>query len=102
MKPLLKIKETETGVILKIKVQPKASKNEIKGLQGDALKVRLTAPPVDGAANTACQSFFSDLFKIPKNRVKIIAGLTNRNKTLLLEGLSKLEFDSIIDKYVNS
>ncbi|MDN5322293.1 MAG: uncharacterized protein PWQ67_747 [Clostridia bacterium] len=94
------MKENEAGLLVKIKVQPRASKNEIKGIQGNALKVRLTSPPVDGAANLACQNFFAQLLKIPKNHVKITSGLTNRNKTLLIEGLSKTEFMDIINKYI--
>jgi len=85
---------------VKIKVQPRASKNEIKGVQGDALKVRLTSPPVDGAANSACQSFFAEILDIPKNQVNIVAGQTSRNKTLLIEGLSKESFMNIINKYL--
>lgn len=97
---MLYLKENEAGLYVKIKVQPKASKNEIKGLQGDALKVRLTSPPVDGAANLACQNFLAQILDIPKNQVKIVSGLTSRNKTILLEGLPKDTFLNMINKYL--
>ncbi|KJS84707.1 MAG: hypothetical protein JM58_10315 [Peptococcaceae bacterium BICA1-8] len=97
---MLELRENEAGLLVKIKVQPKASKNEIKGVQGDALKVRLTSPPVDGAANLACQNFFAELLDIPKSHVKITTGLTSRNKTLLIEGLSRVVFMNIINQYL--
>lgn len=97
---MLEIKENDAGLLVKIKVQPRASKNEIKGIQGDALKVRLTSPPVDGAANLACQNFFAQILEKPKNQIKIVAGLTSRNKTLLIEDLSKGAFMTIINKYI--
>jgi len=99
-KKLLEIKENEEGIFIKIRVQPKASKNEIKGLQGDALKVRLTAPPVEGAANQACIDFFAKLCNIPRLRVEIVSGLTGRNKTVFIRGMQKEDFCSIIKEYV--
>lgn len=97
---MLELRENEAGIFVKVKVQPRASKNELKGVHGDALKVRLTSPPVDGAANLACQNFFAKLLDIPRSQVKIAAGLTSRNKTLLIEGLSKGNFMNIIIKYL--
>jgi len=97
---LFDLRESEEGLLVKIKVQPKASKNEIKGIQDDAVKVRLTSPPVDGAANLACQNFFAKILDIPKSQVKIITGLTSRNKTLLIKGLSKATFMNIINRYL--
>ncbi|MGI6225339.1 MAG: DUF167 domain-containing protein [Peptococcales bacterium] len=97
---MIELKENDNGLLIKIKVQPRASKNEIKGVQGNAIKVRLTSPPVDGAANLACQNFFAQICDLPKSQVQIVAGLTSRNKTLLIEGLSKGTFMNIISKYL--
>ncbi|MFZ7103192.1 MAG: DUF167 domain-containing protein [Peptococcaceae bacterium] len=97
---MLDLKVNEKGVYVKIKVQPRASKNEIKGIHGDALKVRLMSPPVDGAANSACQSFFAEVFNLSPSQVSITHGLTSRNKTLFLEGLPKNKFLDIINKYI--
>lgn len=74
------------ALLLHIYVQPRASKSQICGLHNGALKLRLAAPPVDGAANEECRSFFSRLFKVPKSAVTIIAGETSRHKRLRVEG----------------
>lgn len=88
---MLDIKEHSDGVVIKIKVQPRSSKNQISGVLGDALKVMLTAPPVDGEANAACIDFFASVFKIAKTRVKIISGHTGRIKLVKIFGLNKSE-----------
>ncbi|PLX79523.1 MAG: YggU family protein [Desulfuromonas sp.] len=80
------LREHPDGVQLALFVQPRASKNRVVGLQGDELKVRLTSPPVDGAANKLCIQFFSKLFKTPKSSLEIVAGETSRHKRLLVRG----------------
>lgn len=82
------IKDTENGAVFKVKVQPRAAKNEIVGLLDDAVKLRITAPPVDGAANEAVVKFFSGLFRVPKNAVRIMSGETSRSKTVEIAGLT--------------
>lgn len=82
------IQEHPDGVVIKIKVQPRASKSRIAGVLGDAIKVTLTAPPVDGAANAACVEFFAALMEVPKNRVEIISGHTGRTKLLKIYGIN--------------
>jgi uncharacterized protein (TIGR00251 family) len=71
---------TEKGVILNLHIQPRASKNEICGLMDNSLKIRLTSPPVDGAANRLCREFLADLLHLPKSAVEIISGETSRHK----------------------
>lgn len=71
---------TEKGVILNLHIQPRASKNEICGLMDSSLKIRLTSPPVDGAANKLCREFLADLLHVPKSSVEIISGETSRHK----------------------
>ncbi|MBN1140248.1 MAG: YggU family protein [Deltaproteobacteria bacterium] len=73
---------TGDGVTLRIKVQPRASKNEIAGIQGDELKVRLTSPPVDGAANESCREFLASLLKVPRQDVLVTQGEKSRHKLL--------------------
>lgn len=75
---------------LQLLVQPKASKNEVCGLQEGRLKLRITAPPVDGKANAYLQRYLAELFGIPKSRVSITAGETGRRKTALLTGVHSL------------
>ena len=71
-----------------VKVHPRAKKNAITGELGDALKVSLTAPPVEGKANEACIEFFANLLKVPRSSVTIAAGQTSRNKVIRVTGLS--------------
>lgn len=85
------------GVIIKVKVQPRASKNRIAGVLGDSLKVTLTAPPVDGEANAACIDFFATWLKIPKNAVEIISGHTGRTKLLKILGVTSTELKEKIE-----
>jgi uncharacterized protein (TIGR00251 family) len=78
----LKITETAGGVVFTVHVQPRASRNEACGSQGDELKLRLTAPPVDDAANRLCVEFLAKLLGVQKSRVTIIAGAKSRHKTI--------------------
>ncbi|MDX9871203.1 MAG: DUF167 domain-containing protein [Clostridia bacterium] len=92
-----KITETDGGVQFSLKIQPRASRNEIVGLQGDALKLRITAPPVDGEANEACIRFIAQMLKVPKSAVTIVSGLTGRNKTVHVAGLNKGELLELVE-----
>ena len=67
-----------------IRVQPRASRNKVAGLYDGALKVTLTAPPVDNAANKACAAFLADLLGVPKSAVTVVAGRTGRSKQVLV------------------
>lgn len=78
--------DTPEGAVLALRIVPRASKNAIAGAHGDALKIRLTAPPVDGAANAALIAFLADTLDIPRARVQLLSGATGRNKRLLLAG----------------
>ena len=80
--------DTPAGAVLNLRIIPRAHKNAIQGELGDALKIRLCAPPVEGAANTALVEFLSDTFSIPRARVQLLSGATSRNKRVLLAGCS--------------
>jgi len=80
------ISEVSDGVIIRVHLQPRASKTEICGIQGDELKVRVTSPPVDDAANRLCADFFAKSFKRPKSAVTIISGHKSRHKRVHLSG----------------
>jgi uncharacterized protein (TIGR00251 family) len=71
-------------LILRCQLQPKAASDEIAGLYGDRLKVRITAPPVDGQANDHLLKWFSKLFKVPKGDIAIVQGELGRQKTVLI------------------
>ncbi|MDY0161990.1 DUF167 domain-containing protein [Desulfobotulus sp.] len=72
------------GVRIALFVQPKASKNEILGLHGNALKIRIKAPPVDGAANEACIQFIAKMIRRPPSSLCLVSGHSSRQKQLLV------------------
>ena len=78
------IKETPGGVTVSLLIQPRASKNEIVGPQGESLKVRLTAPPVAGAANKMCVTYLAKSLRISKSSLEIISGQSSRHKQILI------------------
>lgn len=85
---MIPICDSPMGVAFAIKVQPRAKKNAITGEVGEALKLALTAPPVDGRANVACIEFFANLLDVPRSSVTIASGETSRNKIIRVAGLS--------------
>ena len=85
---MVPLKESATGVSFAVKVHPRAHKEAITGVIGDALKLALTAPPVDGKANQAVIEFFADLFAISRSSVTIASGETSRNKIIRVSGIS--------------
>ena len=91
------LRQTDAGVEVFLYIQPRASRNKIVGLQGEELKVALTAPPVDGAANKACCLFMAKLCSLPRSYVKIISGETSRHKRLLLEDADLLEVARLVE-----
>ena len=76
------IRETADGIVLKVYVQPRASSNMIAGIHGDALKIKLTAPPVEGEANKQCIGFLAKLLGLPKSNLDILSGTGSRNKQI--------------------
>src|SRR6058998_794692 len=78
-------------VTLSLRVQPRASRNAVVGWTGDTLNIRLTAPPVEGAANTACLTFLADLLDLPPSNLTIIKGDRSRQKVVRITGLSQEE-----------
>lgn len=81
-------RRTSEGVLLTLHIQPGAKQTAYMGLHGDALKVRVAAPPVDGAANEALCAWLAGLFEIPHQAVTIQAGQTGRRKLVLLKGVA--------------
>lgn len=82
------ISPTSSGVRLSLQVQPRASRTELVGLHGTRLRVRLAAPPVDGAANEALIRFLAEILQVGRGAVTITAGLSSRQKTVEVEGLT--------------
>lgn len=84
------------SVSLSIHVQPKASRTRLAGLHGEALKLCITSPPVDGKANAAVIEFFAKLFKIPKGAVTLAGGEASRDKRIILEGVSADQAEALL------
>jgi uncharacterized protein (TIGR00251 family) len=85
---VIPLHETSGGVTFAVKVQPRARRNAVVGELGDALKIALTAPPVDGRANEACTNFFASLLKLPRASITIASGQSSRNKIIRVVGIS--------------
>ena len=94
----LQVRETAAGLELRLHVQPRAKRCEISGVYGGALKLKVTAPPVDDAANRAILDFFSDLLGISRSCLHIVSGLKSRDKTLRIRGISMASFLQRITK----
>ena len=89
--------DTPAGAVLSLRIVPRASKNAIQGEHGDALKIRLCAPPVDGAANAALIEFLAEACELPRARVQLLSGQTSRNKRVLLSGCSSSAVRAILN-----
>jgi uncharacterized protein len=83
------ITSTRSGVSFTVKVHPRAKKNAITGKIGEAYKLSLTAPALEGRANQACIEFFAELFKVPRSSVTIAAGERSRNKVIRVDGVTE-------------
>ena len=83
---------------LTIRIQPRASRNGIVMMEDGSLKIRLTAPPVDGAANEALIKFLSEVLDLSKSQVRIITGHTSREKIVKIEGLSEQEARRMLNR----
>lgn len=81
---MISIRKNPEGIAFKVLVQPRSSKNMIAGLHEDALKIKLTAPPVDNAANKMCLKFLAKSLGVSKSNLEIIAGHSSRHKQILL------------------
>jgi len=82
------LREEGGGVVLTLRVQPRSSADRVVGVQGDALKVGLTAPPVEGRANEALLRFLADRLGVARSRLCILAGQGSRLKVVRVEGMT--------------
>ena len=88
---MVTIHDTPSAATFVVKVHPRAKKNAITGEIGDALKLSLTAPPIEGRANEACIEFLAKLLKLPRSSVTIASGHNSRRKVIRVVGLSAEE-----------
>ncbi|MGD0871431.1 MAG: DUF167 domain-containing protein [Bryobacteraceae bacterium] len=81
---------------LTVKVHPRARRTALAGRLGDAWKLALAAPPVDGKANEECLRFFAELAGVAKSRVRILRGSTSRMKVVEVEGVTQQELEKLL------
>ena len=106
---MLFVKKNAKGIIFKVFIQPRSSKNMIAGIYGDAIKIKLTAPPINGAANKMCIKYLEKIINIQRSKIEIISGHTSRTKHILVKykynTYSKTEFEhltGLIQSLMNS
>ena len=92
------VRDTDKGATFSIRVQPRARRNAIAGQVGDALKLALTAPPLEGKANAACIEFLAELLDVPRSSITIAAGETSRNKLIRVAGLTAAEVEQRLNR----
>jgi hypothetical protein len=85
--PILKPLEQATdGVLLRIRVQPRASRTEVVGLHGDRVRIRLSSPPIDGRANEELICFLAERLDVPRSTVRLVSGQSSRSKIVVING----------------
>ena len=92
----LDIKEDDKGITVKVHLQPRGKRDKIIGQHGDALKVQITAAPIEGQANDACVAFFARLLHVPKTKIAIISGGGSRDKVVRFSGISRATFEAVL------
>ena len=88
-------------MILSVRVIPRAAKNAIAGTRGDAVLVRLSAPPVEGAANDALVEYLAKALSIPRRQISIVSGHTSRDKRVAIEGLTEGDVAARVSAILN-
>lgn len=89
---MIPVRERNHGVTFQVKIQPRAKKNAISGEVGEALKLAVSAPAIEGRANQACIEFFAKLLKVPRSSVTIATGERDRLKVVQIAGLTAAQF----------
>jgi uncharacterized protein len=97
---VIQLSDHPDGVLLPIRAQPGARKAGVIGEQAGALKVGVTAPPQDGRANAAVVELVSELLRLKRSQVELVAGLKDRNKKLLIRSVSRAELAERLDKLI--
>ena len=93
---------SRAGAVFAVRVVPRAGRTAVAGARGDALLVRLAAPPVDGAANDALIAFLSTIFDRPKRDITLVSGHSSRDKRVAVAGLGRAEITNRLDALLKS
>ena len=96
------LRESKKGLTFDIQVIPHASRAEIAGVQEGAFKVKVTAPPVEGAANEACIKLLAKELGLKKSQMEISSGAKSRKKTVLIKDISKAELETKINNILKT
>ena len=91
---MVDLRQRGEAVAFSVRVVPRASRNKIAGIHDGAVRIRLTAPPVEGAANDALVAFLSSVLRVPKRDIELVSGQTSRNKVVSVSGLSPEEVEA--------
>lgn len=94
---LITVEVRGAAVRFRVRLQPRASRDEVAGVLDGALRVRLHAPPVDGAANDALVAFLAERLSVPRRGVRIVTGATSRMKTIEIEGVTSADVARLAD-----
>ncbi len=91
---MVDLRQRGEAVAFRVRVVPRASRNRIAGIQEGVVRIQLTAPPVEGAANEALVTFLSSVLRVPKRDVEIVSGQSARQKVVSVSGLSPDEVEA--------
>lgn len=90
------IQPTDSGVLVRVRVQPRASVERLEGMRDQQLRLRVTAPPVDGAANTACIALLAKIFGVRRSQVRLQTGEKSRDKVFHIAGVTATEVAAVL------
>lgn len=93
---MIPIKEATAGVVFAVQVLPRSSLCKVIGARGDCLKIKITAPPVDGRANEEVIRFLAGIFGVRKDQVQIMGGLKAKKKTIMIKGITKKDAEGVL------
>ena len=97
---MIPIKDTAAGATFAVKIHPRAKRNAVTGTLGDALRISLTAPPLEGRANQACTEFLAEVLELPRSSITIAAGQASRNKLIRISGVSAAGLEARLRRVV--
>ncbi len=93
---MISLQQQGDSVTFSVRVHPRARRERVAGVLGNALKLEITAPPIEGRANEACIEFFAELLKVPRSSVTIAAGNSSRNKVIRVAGVSAAHIEQTL------
>jgi len=93
------VQENADGVVFTVRVVPRSSRSEFAGIHNNAVKLKITAPPVEGQANAECIRVIAGLFGVKKRQVTIVSGHTGKTKRVSISGITKNDIESVLSRH---